>query len=92
MADELTTWTTLRCPDCDSERFTKVYSLIARVNGGTTETPLGWECCGCRNTVDLGAMSAAASLRQLEQEIQQRREQMAALAPVKSASSRIAES
>jgi hypothetical protein len=81
---EFTTWTTLRCPclDCDGERFTRVYSLITRVNGGTTETPQGWECTQCRTQCDLGAMHQAASLAQLEQEIQQRKDQMAALRPL----------
>jgi hypothetical protein len=81
---EFTTWTTLACPspDCGSERFTRVYSLITRINGGTTETPMGWECTQCRNAVDLGVMHQAAGLRQLEQEIQQRRDQMAALKPL----------
>jgi ribosomal protein L37AE/L43A len=79
---EFTTWTTLACPDCGGERFTRVYSLITRVNGGTTETPQGWECQQCRTQCDLGAMHAGASLKQLEQEIQQRRDQMAALKPL----------
>jgi len=86
MADvtEFATWTTLRC-DCGGERFSRVYSLATRVSGGTVDTPQGWECCTCRSLMDLGAMTAAASLRQLEQEIQQRREQMAALRPLRDA-------
>jgi len=82
MSEEFATWTTLRCPDCDSARFVQTCGLTTRANGGTVSTPQGWECCGCRNTVDLGAMAQAASLRQLEQEIQQRRQQMAALRPL----------
>lgn len=81
-ATEFATWTELACPDCGTKRFTRTYSLITRVNGGTTESPQGWECCGCRNMVDLGVMHQAASVRQLEQEIAQRKAQMAALRPL----------
>lgn len=79
MAEEFATWTTLCCPECDSDRFVRILQLITRVNGGTTETPVGWECCGCRSPVDIGAMQQAASLRQLEQQIVERKAMMAAL-------------
>jgi hypothetical protein len=46
MAEECTTWTTLRCPDCDSARFVQTFGLATRANGGTVPTPHGWECCG----------------------------------------------
>jgi hypothetical protein len=82
MAEECTTWTTLRCPDCDSARFVQTFGLATRANGGTVPTPHGWECCGCRNTVDLGVMSAAASVRQLEQEIAERQAAIAARRPL----------
>lgn len=81
MAEEFATWTTLAC-DCGGERFVRVFRLQTRVSGGTVDTPEGWECTGCRNMVDLGAMSAAASVRQLEAEIAERKAAILARRPL----------
>jgi hypothetical protein len=85
MAEEFATWTTLAC-DCGGQRFVRVFSLATRVNGGTVDTPQGWECTACRNMVDLGAMAQGALLRQLEAEIAERKAQIAARTPLKPSS------
>lgn len=69
-------WTRLQCPMCSSDQFVKMYHIVSRHGAGTTESPIGWECGACHKHVDMGQMQEQAELRQMEEDIKQRREMM----------------
>lgn len=73
---ELTQWTRLQCTECQGDVFTKTFHLVSRQGGGTTESPIGWECQACRSAMDMGKMQDEAEVREMERQIQEKRLQL----------------
>lgn len=68
----LQTWEILTCPACPSTTFVPLVTLKAKVGGGSTSEPAGYQCSVCHHKADLVKMQQTVYLKQ-------KREEMAAL-------------